>query len=252
MDRHFVIQKQYLDDMTGLLIKHLLEQYAGQFLDTWEINDAVPENKTFKSERGYTMKVIPVGYLQYVAEALKNFKGPEATMIPLEIPVSLEPFLQRKYIRRAKGEQLIKEGYADADHYFIKDVDTLKNFNSAILKGNIEYYINPDANYSVSEKVNIVSEYRCLFCDDELVDISNYLGDKLVFPNRDTIAQMIEAYRKEEHPRGFTLDIAVTAEGNTTPLEIHPFVSCGFYSMSEDNRIIDMLDYGFEWYLAHN
>lgn len=252
MDRHFVLQKEYTEEPTGMFFEYLFKQYCNLCLDSYEVSSEEPLNPTVKSKNGlYDMKVIPVGYIQFVSKTLHNFDGVDKEMTPLEIPVSLERFMERKYIREISGKELIEKGYANADKYFVKNIEKLKKFNSSILFGNFEYYINPSDKYSISERVDFDSEYRCLICNDELVDIFWYIGDKLVFPDSDTIKMMIKEYKKEKHPKGYTLDIGIT-KGKTVPIEVHPFVSCGIYGMTEEKRILDMLEYGFDWYNKEN
>lgn len=251
MDRHFVLQEKYLkSNTTGKLIEFLLQQYSRQMLDTWEISSQSPTVKTFKSEKGYTMKVIPVGYLEFVDQTLSALDLEEKNrMTPLEIPEVLFRYLHRMYIPSIKGIDVIKNNYTDSNKYFIKNIDKIKAFNSSLQLGDIQRFIEPETNYSVSEKIEILSEYRVLVCKDEVIDIGFYNGDCLIFPDRETILNMIKDYSATKHPKGYTIDIAVTKDNKTVPLEVHPFVSCGIYTMCESPKILDMLDYGFEWYL---
>ena len=254
MDRHFVLQEEYIkSNTTGKLIEFLLQQYSSQMLDTWTISNQVPTTRTFKSDKGYIIKVIPVGYLEFIRESLLALDLQEKELMkPIEIPDILNKYLNRMYIPHIKGKELLKNSeYTNSKKYFVKNIDKLKSFNSILQLGDIGRFIEPESNYSVSEKIEIESEYRILVCKDEIIDIGFYNGNCLIFPDKDTIENMIDDYSKVNHPKGYTLDIAVSKDRGTVPIEIHPFVSCGIYTMCEDPRIIDMLEYGYDWYLGN-
>lgn len=250
VDRHFVLQKEYAEELTGHLFEHLFRRYCGLSLDTWKISEEAPKERKITNENGRELFVIPVGFLEFVQETLRSeaVDAVDPNMTPIEIPRCLESFLGRRYIRMISGADLLQEGYTDSSKYFIKSVGHLKEFNSTVQFGDISHLINPKTAYSVSEKINIRAEYRVLVINDSVVDAQFCVGDPLVFPNGGTIRSMINTYSNVLHPRAYTLDVAVSNCG-TVPIEIHPFVSCGMYSICEDPRILNMLEYGYRWYL---
>jgi hypothetical protein len=70
-----------------------------------------------------------------------------------------------------------------------------------------------------------------VFCfKGKLVGVHHYSGDFRVFPDLRSVDMMVTAYKSA--PVAYTLDVAVTKEGETVIIEVHDFFSCGLYGFS--------------------
>ena len=225
MDNVFILQKEYLKSIDGIMIKYIMDKYVSWYLDRYVIEG---EPLTLKSKE----KIIPVGNLDFVQSYLSKPMKPE------EVPEELRIFLKRDYFI-AKGKDISYQ-YRNVN-YFFKDADTLKKWNNALNPYDLS--LDDDTNYVVSERVQFDSEYRVFVYDDEILGVQYYLGDPLLFPDAQYIKDVVYAYNG---PEAFTLDIGIH-KGHTDIIEVHPFVSCGLYGFL-DREIIPMLKKGFEWY----
>jgi hypothetical protein len=99
----------------------------------------------------------------------------------------------------------------------------------------------------LSEKLDIVSEYRVFVYRDKLVGINNYGGEFNKLPDLYLIEKMINEYKNEkDRPGAYTLDVAITKEGKTTLIEVHPFVSCGLYGFRRYDILPQMMIAGYK------
>lgn len=202
-----------------------------------------------ESAENYGSDYIPVGDIPFVEGWLK--KNYNKKMVPIEVPECLrkEEFLRRGYqfVQKKDIPFLCKQ------KKFIKNVDRLKCFNSALYEGVIpSEKVIPDGKYLVSDWINIMSEFRVFVYQDEILAVQPYLGQPLVFPNPDVIKRMVDVYKKDMlRPGSYTMDIAVCKDQSsvlhTAILEIHPFVSCGLYGF-QSPELPDMLEAGIRYY----
>ncbi len=257
MDRIYLIQREYVEskhDPDGVLLYHLLQQYARRYCDeVFKYDNFACPSTLIRNATKKGMKIIPVGDLEFVKTGILQIYGKDAAMRPIEVPESLRHHCHREYqIRKGKDIPQNLLYSPDMDEWFIKDADILKGFNNALCIGSCANHIIPEKRYVVSEKVNILSEYRVFMWKNEICAIQNYSGRPDIFPHEMEIRNMIKDYQ-EMRPDAYTLDIAVISKGyalNTAVLEVHPFVSCGLYGFY-DERIPDMLEAGIDWYV-HN
>lgn len=253
MDRLFLLQKSYCEDkydVDGMIIKHLLSNYCIRNCDEYKVVEENDIDRNIQIAEQRRRKIIPIGNILFIKEVLKKVGNNKNTeMVPIEIPAPMLFFAEREYFT-IKGIDLKNTKYTSGD-YFIKNISELKKWNSLLYDNDITRFIEDDVTYSVSEKVEFVSEYRIFVLNDNIVSIQNYLGDITVFPNINTIKKMVNAYKSEDRPSAYTLDVGIIEkEGftKTVPIEVHPFVACGLYGFY-DEIILDMLEKGFDWYL---
>jgi hypothetical protein len=83
-----------------------------------------------------------------------------------------------------------------------------------------------------SEVVDMVSDYRCFVRRGKLVGMKHYNGDFKVFPDVLMIEAMIRSYRSA--PVSYTLDVAVTGEGDTVLVECNDIWSSATYGLDGD------------------
>lgn len=185
------------------------------FMDYELENDILIDNKFF----------IPIGSVEYVLEYYKNNFGIK-NIEPINIPRELKKheFLKRRIFTGDKKEEIIS---LPTDRYFIKDISKIKGSTDIVTF----LEIPNSKNILASEEIKIQSEWRCFVFNGELLDIRGYLINYFSFPNVDEIRKMIRSYKNS--PKAYTLDVAVTEEGDTVLIEVHDFFSCGLYGFMD-------------------
>lgn len=261
MDKIFLVQREYISDKHNIeeeALYKLIRLYAPRNLDKYmliSLNDLDITINSYKNNGIDVEKhIVPVGNIEFVNKTLKAmFNREDVKERPIEIPEELYKYTNRFYAK-LKGAEIKRS--IDTRMYFIKDIDTLKNWNNLLYLGHdVKEFINDATNYSVSEIIDIISEYRVFVLNDIVIGCENYLGDNLTFPNKGTILSMINDYkRNESRPKAYTLDVAIInrcSKEITVPLEIHVFTSCGLYGFL-DEKLLYMLGYGFQYHVSEN
>ena len=189
-----------------------------------------------------TTDVTPVGTIEFINEVLKLGHG-FAPMKPINIPKSLwrAEYLWRKCAVVNSAEE-IRQKFSqwNASKLFIKSNSKLKADYTDIYSPTDT--LPEDTEYFVSEVVDFVSEWRCFVYRGQLKGIKNYLGDPWTPPNKNFVGDCIQEIGQDII--AYTLDVGVTASGETAVIEVHNFVSCGLYGFA-DPAIIPMLINGF-------
>ena len=218
----------------------------------------------------YLSDAIPIGTLEFVSTFLNIFHQ-ISNLNPIEIPSILrtDEFLKRKY-KIVEAKDLPREG-----NWFIKDVSKLKSFSTngygfqyldldKILKTpkEIETIKNKKSNYNsllldnthlyqVSEKVEVLSEYRVYFINGKIINVSHYNGNPCLFPDISLIDKANLLYStQKDYPKSYSLDVMITNRG-TSIIEIHPFACVGLYSNLWGSSLLyayrDGIDYYINW-----
>ena len=212
------------------------------------------EGTDFTDLRPRPDELTPVGSVEFVSEFLRAFhpKAEEA-LRPLNVPERLFPFAGRRItdIRNRDDFLRFRDGIPG---FQIMRPDLYRKSNDKIkndLNGLVSYpYDATDFRSSqVSEVIDIVSEWRAFVFRGEIRDLRNYSGDFTVFPDPERIRAMTDAYG-DKAPVAYTLDVAVTAGGETVVIECHRFFSCGLYGFSDHKLIPYMLSQ--EWFEMRN
>ena len=248
MDRMFVLQREWLEDKSfpdPKSLERLFDYRCPYFLDRWTTMGIDDEPAAFIDD----LKAVPIGTIQFVSRWLEALGGKDSRMTPLEVPRCLRRFAGREYFI-AKGSSIPKENM-DGTRWFIKDADHLKKWNSLLYDDrDLSYFIEPDTLYAVSSRVSFASEYRVFVYEDEIQECEHYLYDPAVFPDGKRLKEMVSIYSEQVHPKAYTLDIGILEEnGQTVPLEIHPFACCGLYGFN-DSVLLDMYEAGWDWYMS--
>ena len=188
-------------------------------------------------------KYIPVGSVEFVSLYLDTFY-PEAVaaLRPLNVPEVLFPLAGRRIVNveTTKDLQVFKPGA----QLFRKSNHVIKNVNNGLWVNNPERQ-EEAVGFQVSEEINIDSEWRLFVFHDEILHVSNYAGDPLLFPSLLSIRQMLSAY-KGLSPAAYTLDVGVCLDHEkhqvrTVVIECHRFFSCGLYGFGDRNKYPKML-----------
>ena len=246
MDRLFVVDLTALPEFgsDGDIIRYICDHYARRCLDRVIYADSPSKEKSV-TYRGIKYRVIPITSVEKTEKYLKNVY--HVNMPPIEVPAQLTKY--RPGYKVMQGKDIPKE--SANNKYFIKRIDKLKSWNSLLYDGDVSAYIELEALYSVSPRVNILSEWRVFVHNRNIAACQNYLGSPITFPDPELIQEMVSAYT-DNAPGAYTLDVAVIRDKeekiSTIPLEVHPFVACGLYGF-EDREVLDMWDEGLQWYI---
>ena len=255
MDRVFLVQENYIKDRCdpdGSIIYHLLQQYARQNCDeVLPHEDFSCPSTTVRNAAKQNKKVIPVGDLDFVKSGINQTYGLHVPMRPIEVPESLRKYCHREY-RICKGKDIPRSilYHPEMENWFIKDADVLKGFTNALCIGSCDSHIVPERHYVISERINILSEWRTFVWKDGIRAVQHYAGMPDIFPKTQELREMVKSY-SEKRPDAYTLDVALIKKDSilqTAILEVHPFVSCGLYGFY-DPKIPDMLEAGIDWYV---
>lgn len=117
------------------------------------------------------------------------------------------------------------------DDFFVKPVKS-KLFDGILIThiNHLNYfkgYDNPDV--WVSEKLDIISEYRAFIHKGKIKYCSSYRGDFKVAPDYDYIEQIIKQYTS--CPIAYTIDVGVLKNGRTELIEINDMWAIGSYGL---------------------
>ena len=154
------------------------------------------------------------------------------TPAPMDYPKEIvEDELCGRIILKMSLHEAIKKFESTEIPMFIKPVVT-KLFDGILVskKEDLNYFgpmsINPDV--YVSEKIDILSEYRIYVHNGKMVHSCCYEGDFKLRPNYDYIENMISKYRSA--PVAYTIDIAILKDRNVL-MECNDFWAIGSYGL---------------------
>lgn len=261
----FLIQRQETENvmqtecfMLEYIINHSCHQH--EFLHA-SVDDFYFDGKTGtpKNFPKYWASAIPVGTLEFVKSWMEVFYG--HGLNPIEIPPCLRTweFLKREY-RFVHSHDIPKSGT-----WFIKDASELKLFSTAFSDTVEQAYscLGEDENglingmdsshiFQVSERLNVLSEYRCYFIDGNLENVCNYNGDMKYYIDLNLVERANSIYSAQaDYPNSYSMDVMETDRG-TALIEIHPFVSLGLYSTLWPDKITYAYRDGITYYINHN
>lgn len=231
-----------------VLVKRLESQSSSHSYSLIDKEDLV---EFIKYTRSINFKEsIPVGSIDFVKEYLKIVHNIN-DLTPIEVPFILrrDKYLKRNYFVLER-EELPQEGV-----YFLKSASKLKSFSYL---GEISNIVNlknnflKDELYILSEKVEILSEYRCFILNDIIKGIQHYDGDPTETLSKDDIKlikEMVKNYSEDDsRPKAYTLDVAIIKDKGVAILEIHTHSSVGLYGY-DDESLPYHYKFGFEWYI---
>lgn len=193
--------------------------------------------------------IVPIGTVEFVHSFIDEHikQNGSQEIQPLNVPHELIYYTGRKvcnYILTENGRYYVLEHFEhDCDKknadVFIKSNDKIKSPLNGWYKMDdvLDRDKLPDGKYQISTHIDIISEYRCFVYKDELRGIQYYSGDFTRYPNIQTIKDIMKKYYWDfgegKAPQAYTLDVAITGEGETVVMECHEFYSCGLYGFND-------------------
>lgn len=230
------------------LAKFLIQTIDGEipFDFAFHLKEAVKYNNWFYNEKVHeyvfledidglyasdAKDYIPIGSVDFVLSYYK--KHCNISVEPINIPKELNKyeFLQRKVFEGDKIDEICSD---PNKYFFIKDISGFKK-TTDILPCK---HIPRDKKILVSEKIDILSEFRCFVYNKRLLDVKGYINDSFLYPDINIIKRMIEAYTNS--PRAYTLDVAISSNMKTVLIEVHQFFSCGLYGFADYRFLCNM------------
>ena len=195
-----------------------------------ELVEAIEYNNWFYNSNDYIYEltetislkpskdICPCGSVEFVIGYMK-----------LNYNIDLKPINIPECLFKYAGRYVFNGTYNDINYcHFIKSNDIIKGISGFVDSLSYEDIIK-NKNYQISQRINILSEYRCFVFKNELVGIKHYTGDFELFPDISTIKSMIRDYK--DCPIAYTLDVGIDEYKNTIIIECHDFFSCGLYLM---------------------
>ena len=141
-------------------------------------------------------------------------------------------YTKRSFTETTLGE--VRNRYNEYP-YFVKPLEDHKLFTGFVVENNFLglmrlRHLSDDVKILMSEAVNFISEYRCFVLNKELVGCKNYCGDFTVLPDFKVVQDCITNYRAQ--PVAYSIDFAVTDEGETQLIEINDSFALGTYGLN--------------------
>ena len=167
--------------------------------------------------------IIPFGSVEFIKKfcEIRKVYLPK----PLNIPEIFSGILGRKIWECRKSE-------LNQFPVFVKPLDDLKLFTGFVAKSQKDFDLYPelsdwDGMLFCSEPLDeILSEWRCYVLNGKVFNCSCYMGDSLIFPDKNEIQYLVSAYK--DAPAGYSLDVAVTKAG-TKLVECNDAWALGYY-----------------------
>lgn len=163
----------------------------------------------------------------------KVFSNIEKNPSPIDYPKEIvEAGLCGRTILKMPLNEAIKKFESTEIPLFIKPVAT-KLFDGILVskKEDLNFFgsisTNPDA--YVSEKIDILSEYRIYVHNGKMVHSCCYEGDFRLTPDYSYIDKMISVYKSA--PVAYTIDIAILNDGSNILMECNDFWAIGSYGL---------------------
>lgn len=167
------------------------------------------------------------------------FRQIEKSPQPIDYPQTvLDSGLIRRKIVKTNLKSFLKnpKEFKYSKEFFVKSVET-KLFSGIYTKEQLNdfYKVSKQQNLEiyVSEKIDILAEYRVYIHDRKIVYSSCYDGDFRLPIDFDDVENYIRIYG-DEQPISYTIDVAVLNDStfSTTVVEFNDFYSIGCYGLN--------------------
>jgi hypothetical protein len=155
--------------------------------------------------------------------------------------------LKRKISKTTIGDFCLdvvaRDEWLDRTTYYVKPVNT-KLFDCVPIScpSDCSYFkdILETEEVWVSEKIDIISEYRCFVHNGLLKYACNYSGAFLSVPYWTIVYKAIDLYK--DAPVSYTIDVAILKDGSSEIVEINDFWAIGSYGLYCINYAQMLLD----------
>ena len=200
---HFVIEKE-LNDFSFHLIEAI--KFQNWFLGDEKYIYSLHSKEYLSTSIGVVgigFDRIPVGSIDFMKEYFKIYH-PNVKLEPIKIDLFSDEVLGRKLFYQ-KGKILTKT--CIVNKVFIKEHD-FKGFRDALFLNPDELKLdNTEAEYLVSDLLDIASEYRCFVHRGKLVGMKHYLGNVYDIPNEKYVSKVISEFNKMRKRTTYSFDV---------------------------------------------
>ena len=214
------IDGEVVHDFSFTLIEAIrYQKWLGRDMSYEFYNMWTPEER-FGWDRPRGM--IPVGTIEFVLSYYSEVEMKDINLIrPINLPECFNPRVCK-----------IKDFDGKEPEYHIKSTTKFKDPMNGIRTLEEIKSLPPESMWQISELEFILSEYRVFVRDGVILGCHFYSGeDPLIFPDGEEIKRMVKTYTNA--PSAYTLDVMVTLERKTKPIEVHEFFSCGLYGFAD-------------------
>ena len=152
----------------------------------------------------------------------------------LDFPPMLKAFFGRAIYEGTMGEiRKLESENPERLPLHVKPRDRHKLFKGTLVRGFADLIpisgVDDSEPIIIQESVVLQSEWRATILRGEIVNVANYKGDPLSFPDRSTMLNAVEAF--QERPIGFAMDWGITDAGQTILVEVNDGYALGNYGV---------------------
>lgn len=150
--------------------------------------------------------------------------------LPLDYPESLRSFLGRNL-----KESTINTIASTPSEWgqFVKPKGFAKKFTGRVVNGTADLMGCGDRAFDVpvwvSDKIDLVAEWRCFVRYNTIAGVKMYRGDWRQKFAPDIVEAIPKAYQNA--PKGYAFDVGVTKQGETVLVEVNDGFSLGYYGL---------------------
>lgn len=174
---------------------------------------------------------VPVGSVEFCSAWYEQMGCRPIRPRPMNIPLALDSLAKHTIIRTNNLKY-------DGTRYFGKSMTEIK----AAENGWYTRYTGKEPMFFAGEIPGIVAEWRLFVCQGEIVDARCYIGAmNFAAPDMKYCRQVVDAVSYHMIADAYTLDVAVTKNGETDILELHDFFACGLYGFDDMTAIRKMV-----------
>ena len=175
---------------------------------------------------------IVFGAVAIVREALVRAHRPEPANI--DFPIELMPYVGRRLLETTMCEVRNWEQHNSPQlPAHVKPRDRQKLFKGAVVRSFRDMIplsgVSDDEPVIVQEVVDFVSEWRATILRRKIVNVANYKGNPIRFPDEKVLAKAVCDWSSQ--PIGCGMDWGVTADGRTLLVEVNDGFSLGNYGV---------------------
>jgi hypothetical protein len=178
--------------------------------------------------------IIFYGGVGTIREAVRRAGRPMPPM--LDLPESLKEFWGRECWHSTLGE--VRRSFSGSTSepipVHIKPLEHHKLFTGRVIREFKDLipsaHAPAETSVLVQTLVDFVSEWRATVLRGSIINVANYKGDPLSFPDRAQMEDGLEAFRGEG-PIAYAMDWGVTSTGATCLVEVNDSFSLGNYGL---------------------
>ncbi|MDD5149788.1 MAG: ATP-grasp domain-containing protein [Flavobacterium sp.] len=155
----------------------------------------------------------------------------------LVIPEQISIRLFNDFIGREVNSDLLLNSISQFP-VFIKPNNKIKEFNAFVANKqwdiDFEIYhqkINPSSLVQTQDVIDILSEYRVYINNKKIIGCEHYLGDCLLFPDKNIIESVFDIANKKLNNIAYTLDFGILDNGKTILIEVNDGWAIGNYGI---------------------